>query len=77
MSSMHKTTVYLDEPIYRKIRQLARASGRTQAMIIREALAAYTGSGRRLPSSVGAGRSERADLSERSEELLDGLGQDE
>lgn len=74
---MHKTTIYLDEPIYRKVRQLARASGRTQAMIIREALAAYTGSGRRMPASIGAGRSEHADLSERSEELLDGFGQGE
>lgn len=73
---MHKTTIYLDEPIYRKIRQLARASGRTQAMIIREALAAYTGSGRRMPSSVGAGRSADPELSERSEELLDGFGED-
>lgn len=77
MSSMHKTTVYLDEPIYRKVRQLARATGRTQAMVIREALAAYTGSGRRLPSSIGSGRSERGDLSERAEELLDGFGENE
>ena len=73
---MHKTTIYLDEPVYRKIRQLARASGRTQAMIIREALAAYTGSGRRMPSSIGAGRSADSELSERSEELMDGFGED-
>jgi hypothetical protein len=74
---MHKTTIYLDEQIYEKIRRLAQATGRTQAMIIREALAAYQSGGpRRLPSSVGAGASGTPDLSERAEELLEGFGED-
>jgi predicted transcriptional regulator len=74
---MHKTTVYLDEQIYLKIRRLAEATGRTQAMIIREALAEYQGSSKRKrPSSIGAGASGTADLSDRAEELLEGFGED-
>lgn len=74
---MHKTTVYLDEQIYLKIRRLAEATGRTQAMIIREALAEYQGSSKRKrPSSIGAGASGAPDLSDRAEELLQGFGED-
>lgn len=74
---MHKTTVYLDEQIYEKIRRLAQATGRTQAMIIREALAAYqAGGARRRPSSIGAGASGTPDLADRAEELLEGFGED-
>jgi predicted transcriptional regulator len=73
---MHKTTIYLEEQVYRRIQRLAKATGRTQAMIIREALAAYTGGGRRAPSSVGAGASGRSDASDRAEELLEGFGED-
>ncbi len=77
MSSMHKTTIYLDEKIYEKIRRLAHATGRTQAMIIREALVAYQAGGkRRLPSSIGAGASGTPDLSDRAEELLEGFGEE-
>lgn len=73
---MHKTTIYLDDRVYARIRRLAAATGRTQAMIIREALAAYTGEGARLPTSIGAGRSGSKDTSERSEELLAGFGEE-
>jgi predicted transcriptional regulator len=71
---MHKTTIYLDDQIYRKIQRLAKATGRTQAMIIREALAAFTRTGKELPASIGAGASGRSDASERAEDLLDGFG---
>jgi predicted transcriptional regulator len=73
---MHKTTIYLDDRIYMKIRRLAEATGRTQAMIIREALAAYAGGARRTPSSIGAGSSRSGDVSERAEDLLDGFGEE-
>jgi hypothetical protein len=76
MASMHKTTIYLDDGIYMKIRRLAQSTGQTQAMIIREALAIYTSGARRLPSSVGAGSSGGGDASERAEELLDGFGEE-
>ena len=75
--SMHKTTIYLDDPLYRRIRRLARASGRTQASIIREALARYTTGANPRPRSIGLGSSGAGDLSERAEELLNGMGEDE
>lgn len=71
-----KTTVYLDSRDYQKLKGLARAEGRSAAELVREAVAEYaqrrTSSLR--PRSVGAGRSGRGDLSEQTEELLDGFG---
>jgi predicted transcriptional regulator len=74
---MHRTTIYLDETLYERVQRLAEASGRTQAAVIREAIATYA-SGRRgkVPRSVGMGASASGDLSERAEELLKGFGED-
>ena len=71
-----RTTVYLDANDYRRLKGLARTEGRTAAELVREAVSEYT---RRraspaMPQSVGAGRSGRGDVAERSEELLSGLG---
>ncbi len=71
-----KTTIYLNPVDYRTLKALARAQGRTTAALVREAVAEYA---RRhsvpaRPASLGAGRSGRSDLSERSEELLAGMG---
>lgn len=73
-----KTTVYLDAADYRRLKALAGAEGRSTAELIRAAVAEYA---RRrgphtLPSSVGVGRSGDGTLSERAEQLLDGLGRD-
>jgi hypothetical protein len=75
---MEKTTVYLDAAAYRKLKALARAQGRRPAALVREAVAEYAvrHEQRRLPRSVGAFSSGRSDLSERAEELLEGLGKD-
>jgi predicted transcriptional regulator len=73
---MHRTTIYLDEALHERVRQLADASGRTQAAVIRDAVLAYTTGGQR-PSSIGLGQSGRGDLSEQAEELLEGFGEDE
>ena len=68
---MIKTTVYMDSEAALTLRQLAAAQGRPQAEIIREAILAYTKSvGRPRPKGVGAYDSGRADISERSEELM-------
>ena len=76
MSRMHKTTIYLDEEAYARIRRIAEATGRTQAAVIREALAAYTGGGGpRRPRSIGMGAG-TGDLSDRAEDLLEGMGED-
>jgi predicted transcriptional regulator len=71
-----RTTVYLDRADYGRLKVLARARRCPPAALIREAVAEYVRrhGGRRVPKSVGAGRSGRGDLSERAEELLAGMG---
>src|SRR2546429_6595551 len=71
-----KTTVYLTAADYRRLKALARATDRTTAELVREAVAEYArrhAPGAR-PKSLGAGRSGRGDVAERAEELLRGLG---
>lgn len=73
-----KTTVYLDASEYRRVKALAAAEGRSAAELIRAAISDYTrrrATGAR-PSSLGAGRSGDGTLSERAEELLNGLGEE-
>jgi Ribbon-helix-helix protein, copG family len=76
MAEVTRTTVYLDRADYERLKVIARARHRPPAALIREAVAEYVRrhGGRRLPRSVGAGRSGRGDLSERAEELLAGMG---
>ncbi len=73
---MHKTTVYLQEALYEQIRALAQATGRSQATLIREALAAYAMTQRPTPTSVGLGSSGLPNLSERVDQELEGMGED-
>jgi hypothetical protein len=74
-----KTTVYLDEPLVRSLRQLARARGVPQAMLLREAVAEYTATARKtrpLPKSLGIADGP-GNLSDRTDELLAaGFGRD-
>jgi hypothetical protein len=77
MSEVTKTTVYLPEADYRRLKELAEAQDRPAAELVREAVAEYTARHaprRRLPRSLGAGRSRRGDIAERAEALLAGLG---
>jgi hypothetical protein len=74
-----KTTVYLEDAEYRRLKVLAASEGRSAAELIRLAVADFT---RRRgipkgPRSLGAGRSGRGDLSERAEDHLQGMGHDE
>ena len=71
-----KTTVYLDEAEYRRLKALADAQGRPAAALVREAVSFYVAerAGVSRPSSIGIARSGRDDLSERVDELLDGFG---
>ncbi|MDP2959532.1 MAG: ribbon-helix-helix domain-containing protein [Longimicrobiales bacterium] len=73
-----KTTVYLDSADYRRLKALAGAEGRSTAELIRAAVSEYAQrrTPRSLPGSLGAGHSGDGTLSERSEELLHGLGRD-
>ena len=76
MSGMTKTTLYLPEADYTRIKAMAAREGRSAAELVREAVAEYTSSRgpRRLPRSLGAGRSGRGDVSEKAERLLKGMG---
>ena len=68
---MIKTTVYLEPEVALSIRQLAQIKGRSQAELIREALAAYSRrASRPRPKGIGRYRSGRSDVSERAEDLL-------
>lgn len=71
-----KTTVYLDAADYRRLKALAATEGRPAAELIRAAVSEYARARavRRLPSSLGIARSGDGALSERTEELLEGLG---
>ena len=73
-----KTTVYLDAADYRRLKALALAEGRPAAELIRAAVAEYAQRRglRRFPASIGAGGSDDGSLSERAEELLEGMGRD-
>jgi Ribbon-helix-helix protein, copG family len=76
MRNVSRTTVYLDRADYERLKVIARARRCPPAALIREAVSEYARrhGRRRLPRSVGAGRSGRGDLSERAEELLAGMG---
>ena len=73
-----KTTVYLDAADYRRLKALASAEGRSAAELIRAAVSEYTKkkAPRVLPTSLGVGRSGDDCLAERSEDLLEAMGED-
>jgi hypothetical protein len=73
-----KTTVYLDAADYRRLKALAEAEGRNAAELVREAVKEYAQrrAATARPRSLGAFRSGRPDLAERTDELLHGFGSD-
>ena len=75
---MRKTTIYLDTHVQEAIRRMAKANGRTNSAVIRDAVMAYAGNGRPRPKAacVGSFRSGRPDLSRRCEDMLDGFGEE-
>ena len=79
MDNNEKTTVYLNAAQHRRLKALAAAQGRPTAELIREAVAEYVSArtAETEPASVGAGRSGRGDLSTRTDELLNGFGEDD
>jgi hypothetical protein len=68
---MVRTTVYLDQEIALALRQLAARQGRSQAELIRDALASYT---RRVvhpkPKGIGKYRSGEPDVAQRAKNIL-------
>lgn len=77
---MHKTSVYLTDRELRRLAELSRSEGRSQAEIVREAIAAYVPRGRgegEFAIAAGFSRIDRDPrlISELTEdELLDGFG---
>jgi hypothetical protein len=74
---MEKTTVYLDEIDYRRLKRVASRRRVAPASLLREAVAEYVArhdTEGRKPRSLGAFRSGRSDLSEKAEALLEGFG---
>ena len=71
-----KTTVYLDANDYRRLKAIARQEGRPPASLVRQAVAEFAERYGKKPRSrsLGSGHSGRGDLSERTEDLLKGLG---
>jgi hypothetical protein len=71
---MHRTTIFLDPELLRRVKRLAQRQDKSFAAVVREALAAYVsssaGSGGRLPSVAGRFASGTSDTSERVDELL-------
>lgn len=53
---MKKTTIYLPDEQDRATKALARAQGRSQAEVIRDAIASFVDAVSVRPISVGAGR---------------------
>jgi metal-responsive CopG/Arc/MetJ family transcriptional regulator len=70
---MKRTTVFADEDILKKLREIAKKENSSVSEVTRKAIHEYVS--RRRPkrsrlSLIGIGRSGRKDVAERSEELL-------
>ena len=74
--AFQKTTVYLTTDDYRRLKLMAKQQKRPTAELVREAVTQYARAHQPAtrPTSIGAGRSGRSDISERVDEFLDGLG---
>lgn len=71
---MKRTTVFADEDVLRKLREIARREHITLSEAIRTALERYVSRRQPKPSSLSLmaiGRSGRKDIAEHAEELLD------
>ncbi len=73
---MKRTTIFIDEPMLRRLKQKARAEGKSFAQCVREAVAAYVappppGGKHSLPSWVGMFKGGPPDnASERVDEIV-------
>lgn len=72
---MEKTTVYLPDELKRALRRAARASGRSEAELIREGIGLVTGTQRIAEPRLPLFESGRPDLAEHVDEALDGFGE--
>ena len=74
VGGMEKTTVYLPDDMKQALRRAARATGRSEAELIREGVGLVTGTHRIAEPRLPLFESGRPDLAERADELLEGFG---
>lgn len=75
MYGMEKTTVYLTTRQRAALARTARATGRSEAELIREGVDVVTQAHRVAEPTLPLFDSGRGDLAARSEELLEGFGE--
>lgn len=74
VAGMEKTTVYLPDDLKTALRRTARATGRSEADLIREGIGVVTGAHGVAEARLPLFESGQPDLAERSDELLAGFG---
>lgn len=72
---MEKTTVYLPDELKRALRRAARASGRSEADLIREGIGTVVGTHRIAEPRMPLFDSGQPDLADRVDEHLVGFGE--
>lgn len=72
---MEKTTVYLPDELKTALRRASRASGRSEADLIREGIGLVTGTHRVAEPRLPLFESGQPDLAEHVDELLAGFGE--
>ena len=72
---MEKTTVYLPGDLKRALRRASRASGRSEAELIREGIGLVTGAHRTAEPRLPLFESGQSGLAERVDEALTGFGE--
>jgi hypothetical protein len=75
MYGMERTTVYLTERQKRSLEQAARASGRSEAELIREGVELVTARHAAAEPRLPLFESGQPDLAERADEALEGFGE--
>jgi hypothetical protein len=75
MGGMEKTTVYLTERQKRALARTAKATGRSEADLIREGIDAVTTRHQVAEPTLPLFDSGRGDLAENVDELLEGFGE--
>jgi hypothetical protein len=75
MYGMEKTTVYLTDQQKRDLERAARASGRSEADLIREGVALVTAAHAVAAPTLPLFESGEPDLAERVDEALEGFGE--
>jgi hypothetical protein len=75
VGGMEKTTVYLPDELKTALRHAARATGRSEADLIREGIGLVTGTHRIAEPKLPLFESGEPDLAERTDDLLTGFGE--